>query len=74
MARNCDGRPVWEPPIFDYSDLIDGEFDKKRQAALKLTKGDIVRTTAIMDLHAESLTLGEVPRLGEGSAGCDETT
>lgn len=52
-ASNVDGRPIWEPPIFDYSDLIGEEYEKKREAAWKYTVGDVVKTTAIMDLTTE---------------------
>lgn len=57
-APNQYGRPVWEPPILDYSDLIDEEYEKKWKAALKYTKGDRARATLIMDLHDESRLLG----------------
>ena len=34
-AKNCDGQPVWKSPIFDYSDLIGEEFEKKKKAVFK---------------------------------------
>ena len=37
-GRYPNGRPVWEPPILDYSKLIDDEYENKREAVLKLTK------------------------------------
>lgn len=53
-GRNADGRPVCEPPIFDYSALIGEEYDKKRDAVLKYTAHDVVRTTKIIDAVTES--------------------
>lgn len=32
LAPNCDGRPVWGPPVFDYSDLIDDEYIREGKA------------------------------------------
>lgn len=49
-APNYDGTPVWVPPTFDYSHLIDEEYDKKREGVLKYTGGDGSRATIIMDL------------------------
>lgn len=50
---NLAGRPIWEPPILNYTKLIDEEYDKKREAALKFTDGDVAKTTGIMDYHTE---------------------
>ena len=50
---NADGRPVWEPPVFCYSTLIDEEHDKKREAVLKHFGGDRVKATEFMDLDTE---------------------
>lgn len=52
-GSNADGRPVWEPPIFSYSTLIDEEHDKKREAVLKHFGGDRVKATDFMDLDTE---------------------
>lgn len=53
-----DGRPVWEPPILDYSELIDEEEDeKKREAVMKYTGRDPARTTTIMDTFTENRML-----------------
>lgn len=59
---NIDGRPIWEPPIFDYSDLIGEEYEKKREAAWKYTGGDVVKTTAIMDLTTEHALIVDYSR------------
>lgn len=53
IPRNCDERPMWEPPIFDYSWLIGEEYEKKREAMLEYTGGDVTRTTDIMDVDTE---------------------
>lgn len=59
-APNADGRPVWEPPVFDYSEWIDQEeYEKKREAMLKWTNGDVARTTDIMDIDTEFGLLSE---------------
>lgn len=57
-CRNSDGRPVWEPPIFDYSDMIDqDDYDRRREALLKYYLGDVVKTTKFLDLNIESRLL-----------------
>ena len=53
-GRNINGRPVWEPPIFDYSQLIGEEYEKAREAVLKFLGGDVAKTTDFMDAHTES--------------------
>ena len=53
VEKNIDGRPIWEPPIFDYSHLIGQEYEKQREAVLKYTRSDVARTTGIMDAYAE---------------------
>lgn len=62
-ARNVDGRPIWEPPILDYSHLIDTEhgqpYTKQREAVLVFTGQDVVRATAILDQHEESELLND---------------
>ena len=52
-TANCDRLPVWEPPIFNYSDLIDEEYEKKHQAVVEYTKGDFAKTTEFMDGETE---------------------
>lgn len=57
-ARNFDGRPIWEPPILNYSHLIDTptsqSYTKRREAVLAYTYGDVDVTTSIMDEYTES--------------------
>lgn len=53
-AKNADGRPLWEPPIFDYSAWIGEEYEKQREAVLKYYKGDVVKTTKFFDLDVEA--------------------
>ena len=53
MAQNCDGRPAWEPPIFDYSQWIGEEYENKRTAMLKYLNDDVARTTEAMDIATE---------------------
>lgn len=48
-----DGGPAWEPPIIAYSDMIDEEYEKNREAAMKYTCRDAAKATEIMDLWAE---------------------
>lgn len=50
---NVDGRHVWEPPILDYSELIDEEYEQKRKAYLKYTGGDSAKTTQFLDTSIE---------------------
>ena len=50
---NIDGRPVWEPPILNYSYLIGEEYEQKREAVLKYCDGNVVRTTEILDTQEE---------------------
>ena len=54
-ARNCNGRPVREPPIFDYSHIIGEVFEKKSEALINYFKEDVVRTTEVMDKTIEEL-------------------
>lgn len=58
LGPNPDGRPVWEPPILRYSDLIDEEYEKKREAAMKYTNRDAARATDIMNAYNEFELLG----------------
>ena len=54
LSRNIDGRPVWEPPILNYTDLIDDETNtKRREAVMQYTNNDIAKTTDIMDVYTE---------------------
>lgn len=52
--RNVDGRPIWEPPTFNYSMLIGDEYEKQREAVLKYTDNNVVRTTEILDARADA--------------------
>lgn len=52
-GRNCDERPVWESPIFNYSGLIGEVFEKQRDAVLKYLAGGVVKATEIMDTLLE---------------------
>lgn len=58
-AKNIDGRPVWESPVFCYDDLISDEYDKRRKSVLKYANNDKVLTTKILDTWAEWLLLLE---------------
>lgn len=49
---NADGRPVWEPPIFDYTDLIGEEYDQKRKTVQEYTN-DVAKTTDFLDADIE---------------------
>lgn len=40
--------------MFSYDHLIDEEYEKRRESVMRYTKNDVVRTTKIMDLQAES--------------------
>lgn len=68
IPRNCDGRPVWEPPILDYSEWIGEKYEKKREAMLKWTNGDVARTTDIMDVDTEFDLLWEYKGWAEDHA------
>lgn len=46
-GKNCNSRPVWEPPILDYSDVVGEVFEKKKEAVLRFTNGDVVRNDRI---------------------------
>lgn len=52
-SKNADGRPVWEPPILEYSAIIGEEFVKKRKAMMEYTGNDVVKTTQFMDVDSE---------------------
>ena len=52
-SRNCDGRPLWEPPILCYDGLIGEDYEQKRKALLEHNKGNRGITTKILDIHAE---------------------
>lgn len=53
QAKNCDGRPIWQPPIFDYSDMIREILGKEDKAVLKYYEEDIAKTTEYMDKMIE---------------------
>lgn len=53
FGRNADGRPVWEPPILDHSDLIGDEYHKKREALTKFAGNDVAKTTKVLDILDE---------------------
>lgn len=60
---NLDGQPVWEPPLLNYSALIDIEksqgYNKRCEAVLLFTGGIVVKTTEIMDIWTENQLLAE---------------
>ena len=66
-ARNCDGRPVLEPPIFDYSQWIGEEYEQKRKALMKYVGDDVAKTTRFMDLDTETGLLIEYRNWTENS-------
>ena len=66
--RNQKGRPIWEPPAFDYSEYIYEEYEKKRKALLKYTGGDVARATEIMDVETERWLLSEFSQYREWAA------
>lgn len=52
--RKSDNRPVYEPPIFDYTWATDLEdYEKQREALLAHYNNDVVKVTTFMDLHTE---------------------
>ena len=53
QTPNTDGRPIWKPPVLNHSHLIDDTYHEKRKEALRYTKGDVVKTTEILDTSAE---------------------
>ena len=57
LRRNIAGRPVWEPPVLDYSDLIEKEYEQKRKAMLRYYRNDVAMATAWLDLHDEDSLL-----------------
>ena len=53
-GRNCDGWPVWEPPVFRYFKVIDKEeYEKKREALLKHFGNERAKATVFMDIDTE---------------------
>lgn len=55
---NTEGRPAWEPPVFDYSLLVDAEEHLKRRAPiLQHYESDVVKTTKFLGMQAEVLLL-----------------
>ena len=55
---NIGGRPVFEPPILDYSAWIGEENEKKREAVMKETGEDRPKTSQFMDNSIELDLLG----------------
>ena len=54
-GRNTQGRPVCEPPILNYVDLVDqDDYDKRRKALLKYYEGDVDKVTTYIDLYVEA--------------------
>lgn len=51
QARNIAWRPVWERPVFDYSELIGEEYERK--TLFKNFRDDVVKSTAYMDVINE---------------------
>ena len=47
------GKPLWELPILDYSHMMDDYYEKKIEAMLKITDGDVVRATKVLDTCME---------------------
>lgn len=52
-GRKRNGRPVWEPPTFDYSRHIGEEYEKQREAILKYYGGNVAKTTEFLDVSVE---------------------
>lgn len=48
-----DGRPLWEPPVLRYHELIGEEYEQRRKSYLKYTNDDVVRTTEMMGASIE---------------------
>ena len=46
--RVSDGRPIWEPPILDYSEFLGDEYDHLSQAVMSYTKGVKARATELL--------------------------
>lgn len=53
-TKNADGRPVWEPPTFSYSHLVNEAYEKKRDAVLEYFDYDVSKTTSFMDASIET--------------------
>ena len=53
VGKNCESRHLWETSILAYSDLIGEVFENKKEAVLKFTEENVVRTTDIMDRMVE---------------------
>lgn len=54
-----DGRPVWEPPILDYSELIGEVYENRRETVTKYTNNNVVETTELRDIYVEEQLLWE---------------
>lgn len=49
-GRKRDGRPVWEPPAMDYSEMIDQEeYGKRRKLLMKHYKNNVAKVTKFED-------------------------
>lgn len=56
-GRSFRGRPVWELPVLDYSNLIDQDVHEKQRKLLMEYYNDIDKVTKYMDLQAEENVL-----------------
>lgn len=56
-GRTSNGRPIYEPPIFNYSMMIGEEYDKQRETVLEFYAGDVVQTTAYLRAFIELILL-----------------
>ena len=66
QGKNSNGRPVWEPPLFDYRELIGEAYEEKRKTLLSYYRNDVVKTTAFLDFDAEHQLLGMYKDLAFG--------
>lgn len=48
-GKNIDGRSVEKPPIFNYSDLIGDEYEKKKETVMKFYIEDVARTSEFVN-------------------------
>ena len=52
-GRKRNGRPIWEPPTFDYSGYIGEEYEKQRETVFKYYDRNVVKTTKFLDVSVE---------------------
>lgn len=45
QTPNADGRPVWEPPVLNFTYLIGEEYEKKAEAVMKHYRNDAAKAT-----------------------------